>query len=147
MAKDSITPKLTMNVSGCKELADAIVRAGAIPKATLKKMVSEEAKPVKKEIKSKAQSMLQGPYYKGDVAKHVYKGRALVSVKNGARNPITFKGTAHGNRIAEIAFVNEYGKKNQPARPFITEAFKDSMEPAAKAAMNVLEEHMKKNGL
>lgn len=147
MAKNSITPKLTMSVSGCKELADAMKRVGKLPKATLKKMVSEEAKPVKKEIKSKAKSMLQGPYYKGDVARHVYKGRPQVSAKNGARNPITFKGMAHGNRIAEIAFINEYGKKSQPARPFIKEAFKASADPAAEAAMDVLKEYMKDCGL
>ena len=43
--------------------------------------------------------------------------------QSGGYETITFSGTRTRNgrktRNAEIAFVNEYGKRNQPARPFI----------------------------
>jgi hypothetical protein len=60
---------------------------------------------------------------------------------------IEFKGESHGNRNAEIAFVNEYGKKSQPARPFIKTANTISDEPSKKAGFSVYDDWLKSKGV
>ena len=60
-----------------------------------------------------AESMLQGPYYAGGVKEGMTK-KTPFSTGNGAEAHITFEGMQHGSRIGEIAFINEYGKTNQP---------------------------------
>jgi hypothetical protein len=48
---------------------------------------------------------------------------------------VTFVGkNEKGVRYAEIAFVNNYGKKTQAARPFFTRGVKAAEEPAFKIA-------------
>lgn len=138
---------LSMQATGIKELQRDLMRAGAIPTKTLKKMVSRQGKVVKKAIVNNARSMLQGPYYKGDVARSVRQKRAGVSKKRGAYCYIKFEGSSHGNRNGEIAFVNEYGTKKQKGRPFIKEAQKNSADEAAKAAGAVFYEHMRQRRL
>ena len=115
--------------------------AGDIPEAVLKEMVDAKAKVIEEGIVYNAATMLVGPYYEGGVARSVKRKKPRVT-KKGATVVISFEGTQHGNRLGEIAFINEYGKKNQPARPFIKKALKDSCERAAAAARKVLSEHL-----
>ena len=90
--------------------------------------------------------MLQGPYYAGDVAKGASLGKPKKTF-DGKCVYVSFKGTAHGNRVAEIAFINEFGKKNQPPRPFISTANEKHAEAAVEAAAKVYDEYLKKNNL
>lgn len=61
---------------------------------------------------------------------------------------IKFEGSSHGNRNAEIAFVNFYGtKRAQPARPFITAAEEISAEESAIKVQEVLDKFLKSKGL
>ena len=46
-------------------------------------------------------------------------------------------GTTSITRNAEIAFVNEYGKRGQPPRPFIREANEECTDEAIQAAADV----------
>jgi len=50
-------------------------------------------------------------------------------------------------RNAEIAFVNEYGKRGQKARPFIRKGNEDSAKAATEAAMKVYDRHLTSKGL
>ena len=93
-----------------------------------------------------AESMLQGPYYAGDVKAGMHV-KTPFSTGNGAEARITFEGTAHGNRIGEIAFINEYGKTNQPARPFIQMAIEQENGNLGKAADKIVDKYLKKAGL
>lgn len=93
-----------------------------------------------------AATMLQGPYYQGDVASSIKKNK-LRRTKSGPYVDVVFKGMAHGNRVAEIAFVNEYGKKSQPARPFIKTANTISDEPSKKAGFAVYDDWLKSKGV
>lgn len=138
---------LRLDAIAIQKLQRDIVNAGEIPTKTLKKMVSKQGKVVKKAVVNNARSMLQGPYYKGDVARSVRQKRAGVSKKRGAYCYIKFDGKSHGNRNGEIAFVNEYGTKKQMARPFIREAQRDSADEATKAAGEVFYEHMRQRRL
>ena len=93
-----------------------------------------------------AATMLQGPYYQGDVASSVKKSR-IKKNKSGPYVDIEFKGESHGNRMSEIAFVNEYGKKSQPARPFIKTANQISDKPSQEAAFKVYDKFLKSKGV
>lgn len=128
-------------VYGAKELMADIKAAGDIPADVLQQMVERQAKPVEEALVFNAASMLTGPYYEGGVATSVKAGKARVS-KSGATVKIEFKGTQHGNRLGEIAFINEYGKKSQPARPFIAKAIKDADAAGAEAAKTVLDAYL-----
>ena len=49
--------------------------------------------------------------------------------KDGKAVNVVFKGTnKDGNRNAEVAYINEFGKKGQPARPFIRDANEECAE-------------------
>ena len=93
-----------------------------------------------------AESMLQGPYYAGGVKEGMTK-KPPFSTGNGAEAHITFEGMQHGNRIGEIAFINEYGKTNQPARHFIQMAIAQEEGNLERAAGRIVDKYLKKAGL
>lgn len=121
------------DIKGVEGLARDLQAVGRIPDAFKKELVDAEAKVVEEGIVYNAGTMLQGPYYEAGIAHSVTRRKPKIT-KNGAEAMIVFAGTQHGNRLGEIAFVNEYGKKNQAARPFIKNAIRDSADRAADAA-------------
>lgn len=48
-------------------------------------------------------------------------------------------------RNGEIAFINEYGKTNQPARPAIREANEENADQAVEDAADVLDRWIQKH--
>lgn len=68
--------------------------------------------------------------------------------ENGASVTITFSGSRKRGRTstrnAEIAFINEFGKRGQPARPFISVANKKAQERALDAAADVIHDYIEK---
>ena len=62
--------------------------------------------------------------------------------QSGGYETITFSGTRTRNgrktRNAEIAFVNEYGKRNQPARPFIGTAMSKNADQITDPAEEII---------
>ena len=117
-----------------------------IPESVQGEMVDAMATVVSEAQIYTARTMLQGPYYRGDVARSVTKSK-VKRLKSGPVVDIEFKGEAHGNRVAEIAFVNEYGKTGQPARPFIKVANELSDEPSKKAGRDKYDAWLKSKGV
>lgn len=134
------------DVSGLQRLRRDMEAAGTIPDAVLKEMVTAQAEVVEKALVKNATDMLQGPYFKGDTAKSVHKWKARM-YRNGPQVRIQFKGMQHRNRNAEVAFVNEYGKKSQPARPFIKKSIKETLTPAADEARKILNDYISSKNL
>lgn len=137
---------LDIKVDGVAGLIADLRAAGDLPEAVRKNMVDAQAKVIEESLIYYAGTMLQGPFYKGGVARSVTRAKARAT-KDGANARITFKGTQHGNRVAEIAFVNEFGKKAQKARPFIRTANDKAANPAADAAHKVLDEYLRDKDL
>lgn len=135
-----------IQVEGMRGLQIALDKAGDLPERTRKEMCDAQAEVVEKSLIYYAGTMLRGPYYKGGVARSVTRAKARAT-KTGATATIAFKGTQHGNRLAEIAFINEFGKKKQPARPFIRTSNDKAADPAADAARKVLDDYLDKQGL
>lgn len=77
--------------------------------------------------------------------------RQKLKVKGASRAIyVSPKGTrSDGNkrRNAEVAFVNEYGKAGQPARPFINTANEKSADAAVEAAAGVYDKYLKSKNL
>lgn len=136
----------TYTLTGLAEAETAIASVADIKPAVRMSMVDAAGKIYKQAAEYEAAAMLQGPYNESAVARSVSRSKAR-STKDGATQKITFKGEQHGNRIAEIAFVNNYGKKSQPARPFIDKAQKESESVCVKEAAKVLDEYLKTHNL
>ena len=133
-------------VKGAKELANVLNKVAEIPPDAQEKMIDAMADIFAEGQEYTAATMLQGPYYRGDVASAIKKNK-LKRGKSGPYKDIVFKGMAHGNRIAEIAFVNEYGKKSQPARPFIKTANTISDRPSLEAGFSAYDKWLKSKGV
>lgn len=141
--------KYEVHCYGLKELQWELERAGDVPPEVRKEMVKASADITEKALIYFAATMLSvdpGTYYRGDVARSV-KRQPPRATKTGATCIIKFEGESHGNRNAEIAFVNHFGTSKQHARPFITRAEKESGDPGAKAAAEILHEWLKQNKL
>lgn len=131
---------------GVRGLQLALKKVGDLPEATRKDMCNAQAEVVEQSLIYYAGTMLRGPYYKGGVARSVTRAKARAT-KDGATATISFKGMQHGNRLAEIAFINEFGKKKQPPRPFMRTANDKAADPAADAARAVMDKFLKKEDL
>jgi len=135
-----------LSTNGLDEYIFSLEELSQIPDSVIDEMLNAEAKVIKKGQEQTASSMLRGKYYRGGVVSGIRVGKPKRT--NGGRAVyVTFNGTQHGNRIAEIAFVNEFGKKNQPARPFIREANEKNADAAVDAAAEVYDKHLKSKNL
>lgn len=94
----------------------------------LEAAVESGARLLKVYISNNGRSMLAGPYGTGDTVGSLTLEKPKRAA-DGVSCQINFDGThAHGNprRNAEVAFVNEYGARGRPARPFIRNAIENN---------------------
>lgn len=120
--------------------------------APLDEMINAGTQVLVEEQKKQAQTMLRGKYYKGDVVKGLY-AKKPEKTKDGRSQTITFKGKVKdarhkkGTQVGEIALINEYGKKGQPARPFIKTANRIAENETIKAEEAVYDKYLKSKGM
>lgn len=107
-----------LDLSGMSHFEDWLNHAMEVPKDVKADMLVAMADTVVEAQKQEAQALLQGPYNKGAVVASIQRFPPLVEGFE-PQIKVAFEGYQHGNRLGEIAFVNEYGKTNQPARPFV----------------------------
>lgn len=124
---------------GLAKLESLFDNLAKMPDEVIDKMLNAEADIAVAAQKRTASSMLNGPYYKGAVSGAVKKSKAK-KTKSGRAINIDFHGEQHGNKISEIAFVNEFGKQGQEARPFIKTANEECADAAVDAAGAVYDE-------
>lgn len=131
---------------GVDALARVLNDIANIPESVQGEIVDAMADVVKDAQVFTAAKMLVGPYNEGAVASAIKKSR-LKKRKTGVYIDIEYKGEQHGTRLAEIAFLNEYGKKKQPARPFIRTANELSNGPSQAAGFAVYDRWLKSKGV
>lgn len=124
-------------VKGLPELSKQFVNLSTIPAEVIWQMLDAEADVVVAAQQRTAASMLAGKFNKGAVMRSIRKGKIKHS-KGVYVQYINYAGKQHGNRLAEIAFVNEYGKKGQTGRPFIRVANEQCADQAVDAGARVL---------
>lgn len=136
----------TMTTTGLDEYMFSFEELSQLPDSVLQEMLQAEGEVIKEGQIKTAQRMLQGPYNQGGVVSGIKLGKFKRNAGN-ATMYVTFEGEQHGNRIAEIAFINEFGKHGQPARPFIREANETNADKAVDAAEKVYDNYLSRKGL
>lgn len=161
------------SVHGLDDLIKDFETIAETPEEVIDEMLNAQADVVVKAQKQTARTMLSGPYSQGIVADAIKKNPRVQYTRGGGKVLyINFAGRVYGagrpqggieklkgkgrrkhiavseagNRIAEIAFINEFGKTNQPARPFILAANEESASEATKQAADVYDKFLKSKG-
>lgn len=135
-------------VDGLDALTDDLAELAKLPDSVVDGMLNAEADVLVAEQRKTAEQMLRGRGYEtGTTARSIKKGKIKKS-GNDRTLYITPTGTnARGTRNAEVAFINEYGKKGQPARPFIRTANERAGDRAVEAGEKVLNAYLDSKNL
>lgn len=138
----------SFRVEGLGDLMMSFEELSLMPEHVPMGMLDAGAAVLEKAQKEKARTMLAGPYNRGYVMSGLKRQKPKKN-KDGYVQHITFEGTVTDEyhkkptRIAEIAFINEFGKTNQPARPFIQTANEEHADEAEAAEAKVLDDYLK----
>ena len=132
----------SLTYSGYDELILSMQEVANLPDEVLDEMLNAQADIVVDAQRKQAEAM--GVVDTGLTLRSIKKGK--VKVKKGVRSIfITPSGTRKRGkkrvRNAEIAFINEFGKKKQKARPFIRTANEMSAQATTQAAADVLDRY------
>ena len=135
-------------VDGLDALTTDLADLAKLPDSVVDGMLNAEADVLVAEQRKTAEQMLRGRGYEtGATARSIKKGKIKKS-GNDRTIYITPTGTnARGTRNAEVAFINEYGKKGQPARPFIRTANERAGDRAVEAGEKVLNAYLDSKNL
>ena len=150
---------VTKTAVGLRSDSEMAAFVDEIPLDILDEMLMTEADVIEPEIERNADVMLHGEYWTGGTQKaltrkkpHNWKGKR----GNGQRQvALTFNGirvdkhhkAENRTRNAEIAFVNEYGARTTPPRPFIQKAVDEKEDEAFNSAEKIFRDWQKKNGM
>jgi len=145
-----------IRVEGLDELIIDMESAAMMPDEVYLAMVDAKADVFEPRLKSAAESMLSGPRSKGITAKSI-KRRNRRKTKYGAKIEVFPDGDRPGGgnkkkgkntrRIAEVAFINEYGARGVPPRPFMRATAETSADATAAAAYDVFDKFLKSKNL
>ena len=133
-----------LDLTGYDELVNAFERVGEMPDSVLDEALTKMETIAADEIRSSgARYGVRDPESSVHVLDNV-KINKPKRTETGAYADVTFSGTRkRGNtttRNAEIAFINEYGKRSQQARPFVGEAMEMNADKIAQAGAKVIGE-------
>jgi hypothetical protein len=131
---------------GLEQLTVSFEEIAGLPDSVIDEMLEAGGEIVKREQAAHARKMLRGPYYADGVASGVKLGKTK-RTSDGKALFVTFSGTQHGRPLSEIAFVNEFGKRNQPARPFIRTANEKCDGESLEAQRKVYDRWLKSKSL
>lgn len=130
--------------AGLEGLENLFENLAALPAQVINDMLYAQADVILPAQRAKIRVRWSGEYATGQTAQSLTKGK--IRQKNDDRRlSLEFHGSHHGAPNTEIAFVNEYGKTNQPARPAIREANEENAGRAAEAAADVLDRWIQKH--
>ena len=138
--------------SGIDELSLSLKEVAELPDEVIDAMLDARADVIVEAQRESAKRMLVGPYAKGDTARSIKKGkpklrdghRILYVTPTGSRK---HSDGAKPTRNAEIAFVNEYGTRDIPARSFIRTANETCADAAVAAEFEVYSRFLEEKGL
>lgn len=134
------------DVSGLDDLMLSLQDVADLPETVQDAMLDAQADVVLRAQQSAAQAIADT----GQTARSLRKSKPRT--RKGIRSiSITFAGSRKRGdtttRNAEIAFVNEYGKKGVPARNFIRKANEQSAAASTQAAASVYDQYLQSKGL
>ena len=132
----------TLELYGFDGLQDALERIGEIPFDVTSEALNGMAEVAMDKIRSTGEAMgVRDPESDTHILDKIKPSKAKKTDSGGYLN-ISFSGSRKRGktttRNAEIAFVNEYGKRGQPARPFIGTAMSRSEDEITAPAEKVI---------
>lgn len=137
-----------LSTSGLDELLSDMEAIAELPDEIVLEMLTAEAEVIAEAQAQEARAM--GVFDTGRTAESITFGKTL-KVKDGEKAIYIYpQGTrSDGNkrRVAEVAFINEFGKQGQAARPFIQTANEKAAEAAEKAALDAYDKYLKSKNL
>lgn len=135
-----------LSVNGLDDLMLSLKEIAEIPDPVAEQMLNAEAQVV--EEAQIAYGMQMGVFRTGETLRSIRRGKMKLG-RDGARTVyVTPQGkNEKGERNSEVAFINEYGKQGQPARPFISTANAAAADRAVSAAEKVYDEFLKSKNL
>lgn len=138
-----------LELQGLDSLQEALRRISEIPWEVTESALDAMADAALPEIRSKGETMgVRDPESNVHILDQLKRKKAKQD-KSGGHEDITFSGSRQrgGSRTrnAEIAFINEYGKRGQPARPFIGQAMTQNAEKITEPAERILGDWIEKN--
>ncbi len=111
-----------------------------LPDEVIEKMLLAEAEVAERAIKSKGRSY--GVEDTGMTLASITTGK-VKRTKLGMGLNIYPKGkNKRGDRNAEVAFINEFGKHGQPARPFMRDACEEAADEVCEAAEKIYNQYL-----
>lgn len=140
-----------LKFSGSDQLNEAFSKIHDMPFSVTEQALDAMAEVAASEIRSTG-SYMGVRDEKSDV--HILDKIVTKKAKkteDGGRKAITFDGTRSRGRNgiktrnAEIAFVNEYGKRGQPARPFIRTALEKNSEKISEPGEKIIGDWIEEN--
>lgn len=137
-----------LTTSGLEELMSDMGAIAEIPDATILDMLTAEAEIVAEAQAAEAKAM--GVFDTGKTAESITFDKKLKETSDGKAVYVYLKGSRSDGsrrRVAEVAFINEFGKRGQPARPFIKTATEKSADAATDAAAKVYDDYLKSKNL
>lgn len=134
------------DVSGLDDLMLSLQDVADLPETVQDAMLDAQADVVLQAQQSAAQAIADT----GQTVRSLRKSKPRT--RKGVRSiSITFAGSRKRGetttRNAEIAFVNEYGKKGVPARNFIRKANEQSAAASTQAAKEIYDQYLQSKGL
>ena len=137
-----------LDLGNIDDLSKAFREIGNVPNSVKEDALESMANIAKKGIKATGESMgVRDPESSVHILDNITTTKPKLT-KEGGYSDITFKGTRPNGRKrvrnAEIAFIQEYGRRNAPARPFIGTAMSRNEKQIADAGGNVLGDWIEK---
>lgn len=135
----------TLNCNGLDDLILSMKEIAEIPQEVQDEILNAQADIVVEE--QKRIGRIYGVEKTGITLKSIKKTKPKTK-KDGRTIYVYPQGkNKDGNRTAEVAFIANYGKKSQKAKPFITEANERSAEATTQAAMSVYDRWLRTRDL
>ena len=138
----------TLELEGFDDLQDAFRRISEIPFDVTSDALDGMAEVAAAKIRSSGEAMGVRDLESDVHILDKIKTNKAKKTQSGGYETITFSGSRSRNgkntRNAEIAFINEYGKRGQRARPFIGTAMKQNEDAIFAPAEKVIGDWIEK---
>ena len=139
-----------LTVNGLDALSDDFAALARLPDSVVEGILEAEADVILPAQRAEIEKQWTGPHSLGISSKSVKKGKVKKD-RDGRSLTIYPQGTrkrgGRTTRNAEIAFINEYGKRGQPARPAIDAANKKKEKEAIDAGERVYNQFLDSRNL
>lgn len=134
-------------VNGLDALSDDLAALAALPDSVIDELLEAEADVIVEEQRRTAREMLVGEYASGTTAASIKKGKVKKTARGRSITVAPQGSNKRGDRNAEVAYINEYGKKGQPARSFIRTANERAEQKAVEAGEKVYHDFLDQHDL